>query len=83
MPAGVGAAGDLDVERPVLLDRAAGQALLGDDVDGVRARFLPDERGQGLAHGQLQKSTPSSSRKRDSTILCTSDAPSTSRACRA
>ncbi len=32
---------------------------------------------------QLQKSPPSRSMARDSTILCTSDAPSTRRACRA
>ena len=81
--AGMGAARDLDIERAVFLDRAAGQPLLAGYGDRVRAGLVADERGQALAHGQLQKSTPSSSRKRDSTILWTSDAPSTSRAWRA
>ena len=81
--AGMRAAGDLDIERAVFLDRAAGQPLLAGYGGRIRAGLLADERGQALAHGQLQKSTPSSSRKRDSTILWTSDAPSTSRAWRA
>ena len=46
-------------------------------------RRAGDEVCELLAHSQLQKSTPSASRKRESTILWTSDAPSTSRAWRA
>ena len=82
-PAGEGAARNFDVESPVFLNCAAGQARLVGDGDRIGARSFPDECREGVAHRQLQKSTPSSSRKRDSTILCTSDAPSTSRAWRA
>ncbi len=81
-----GPVGEDQVDQPVLLDGAAGQRLGLLDLGAAGVGGLAQEVLQPrLAFAQLhvQKSRPSAIRLRASTILCTSEAPSTRRACRA
>src|SRR5690606_15177519 len=75
-------------EQIIALYRAARHPLEGKHMHRLGAAALGDEIAQRLrqpafrAHAQphFQKSLPSLSRLRDNTILCTSEAPSTTRA---
>ncbi len=90
------AAAEAHVEGVVLLHGAAAQTIERNDLEGIAvAHFgekLPEPVAQLFAGRDFavaavqphdQNSVPSSIRLRDSTILCTSEAPSTSRAWRA
>ena len=79
----LGLAVDLGVDAPILLHGTAAEALECGDAHGARASTLRDEgRKRTLDLLRLQphdqKSVPSWRSARESTILCTSLAPSTS-----
>src|SRR3546814_14538997 len=85
----------LQIEQPVLLNGAVGERAGGEDFHRLGSGSRGKETFQGrLAGGQArlggighhrqpQKSRPCSRKARASTILCTSEAPSTRRAWRA
>ena len=86
VPAVERAASAGDVERPILLDGAAAEQreMLNGDRGGTRFGGEPArQRIAPGAQGHAKKSPPCSSRLRATTIRCTSEAPSTSRAWRA
>jgi hypothetical protein len=51
IPAGLGTVGDLDIDRPVLLDGPAAEAVEDGDTGILRAGGTGDEIGDGMGLG--------------------------------